>query len=83
MADDCLRTWRELGDRRERGFKWDKELLLRGMYVSWEEFVDVIVVPKKFRQRIMEMAHERCGHLNGGKVPYSVPMGIQEESRWS
>ncbi len=68
LADDSLRTWRELGDRRERGFKWDKELLLRGMYVSWEEFVDVIVVPKEFRQRIMEMAHERCGHLSGGKV---------------
>ncbi len=68
LTDDSLKTWRELGTRRERGFKWDRELLLRGMYVSWEEFVDVIVVPKEFRSRILEMAHERCGHLGGGKV---------------
>ncbi len=68
LVDDSLRTWRELGTRGERGFKWDKELLLRGMYVSWEEYADVIVVPKEFRLRILEMAHERCGHLSGGKV---------------
>ncbi len=68
LVDDSLRTWRELGTRRERGFKWDKELLLRGMYVSWEEYADIIVVPKEFRLRILEMAHERCGHLGGGKV---------------
>ncbi len=68
LTDDSLRTWRELGTRRDRGFKWESELLLRGMYVSWEEFVDVIVVPKDFRPRILEMAHERCGHLGSGKV---------------
>ncbi len=29
LVDDSLRTLRELETRRERGFKWDKELLLR------------------------------------------------------
>ncbi len=67
-SDESLRTWRELGEREERGFKWDKGLLLKGMYVSWEEFVDVIVVLREFRGRILEMAHERSGHLGGEKV---------------
>ncbi len=67
-SDESLRTWRELGERKERGFKWNKGLLLKGMYVSWEEFVDVIVVPREFRGRILEMAHERSGHLGGEKV---------------
>ena len=68
LADESLKTWRELGKRNERGFKWEKELLLKGMYVSWEEFVDVIVVPEKFRKRILVMGHEKCGHLGGEKV---------------
>ncbi len=68
LADESLKTWRELGKRGERGFKWDQELLLRGMYVSWEEFVDVIVVPKEFRGKIMKLGHEKCGHLGGEKV---------------
>ncbi len=34
LTDESLKTWRELGKRGERGFKWDKERLLRGMYVS-------------------------------------------------
>ncbi len=44
LTDDSLKTWRKLGTRGERGFKWKNELLLRGMYVSWEEFGDVLVV---------------------------------------
>ncbi len=68
LVDESLRTWRELGNRGERGFKWDKGLLLRGMYISWEEYADVIVVPKEFRAKILEMAHEKCGHLSEGKV---------------
>ncbi len=72
LTDDSLKTWRELGNRGERGFKWDKDLLLRGMYVSWEEYVDVMVVPKEFRGRVLEMAHERCGHLGGEKVARMV-----------
>ena len=71
-SDESLKTWRELGKREERGFKWDKELLLRGMYVSWEEFVDVIVVPKEFRERILVLGHEKCGHLGGEKVAHLV-----------
>ncbi len=72
LTDDSLKTWRELGTRGERGFKWKNELLLRGMYVSWEEFGDVIVVPREYRGRILEMSHERSGHLGGEKVAKMV-----------
>ncbi len=64
LADDSLKTWRELGTR--------NDLLIRGMYVSWEEFVDVIVVPKEYRRRILELSHEKSGHLGGEKVARMV-----------
>ena len=42
---ESLKVWRELGVRKERGFAWKKGVLVKGMYVTWEEFRDVLVVP--------------------------------------
>ncbi len=70
--DASLREWRELGDRRERGFAWKKEVLVRGLYVTWEEYMDVLVVPMSFRKRIMTLGHKRNGHLSGEKVAAMV-----------
>ncbi len=36
--DVSLNEWRELGERKERGFVWKKGVLVKGMYVTWEEF---------------------------------------------
>ena len=58
LEDESLREWRELGERKERGFAWKKGVLVRSLYVTWEEFRDVLVVPKKFRKLIMELTRE-------------------------
>ncbi len=69
--DESLKEWRELGDRKERGFQWKKGVLVRSQYVMWEEFRDV-VVPKSYRRRVMELAHERNGHLGSEKAARMV-----------
>ncbi len=45
-SDESLKEWRELADRSERGFSWKKGMLIRSMYVTWEEHRDVLVLPK-------------------------------------
>ncbi len=66
--DVSLKEWRELGERKERGFAWKRDMLVRSMYVTWEEFRDVLVVPVSFRSEILKLGHERNGHLGGEKV---------------
>ncbi len=36
--DESLKEWRELGERKERGFSWKGGTLVKSMYVTWEEF---------------------------------------------
>ncbi len=67
-SDMSLKEWRELGKRGERGFSWKKDVLVRSMYVTWEQFRDVLVVPKSFRVKILELGHEKNGHLGAEKV---------------
>ncbi len=50
--DESLKEWRELGDRKERGFSWKKGVLVKSLYVTWEEFRDVLVVSSGYRNRI-------------------------------
>ncbi len=68
LSDDSLREWRELGERGERGFTWKRGALVRCMYVSWEEFREVLVLPKDYREGVMILAHDRNGHLSADKV---------------
>ncbi len=58
LGDDSLREWRELGERNERGFAWKRGVLVRSLFVTWEEFRDVLVVPREFRQQIMTLGRE-------------------------
>ncbi len=66
--DESLKEWRELGERKERGFSWKKGILVKSQFVTWEEFRDVVVVPRSYRSKVMEIAHEKNGHLSGDKV---------------
>ena len=43
-------------------------MLVRSMYVSWEEFREVLVLPKGYRERVMNLGHDRNGHLGADKV---------------
>ncbi len=66
--DESLREWRELGDKQERGFSWKGGTLVKSMYVTWDEFRDVLVVPKEWRGGVLTIAHEKTGHLGVDKV---------------
>ncbi len=66
--DKSLQTWRSLADRKERGFRWKNGVLVKEMIVDWEERAEVIVVPKSYRERILVLSHDRCGHLGSDKV---------------
>ncbi len=66
--DDSLKEWRELGDRGERGFSWKGGSLVKSMYVTWDEFRDVLVVPSRWRGKVLTLAHEKTGHLRVDKV---------------
>ncbi len=68
LKDESLKDWRELGKRNERGFKWKKNMLVRCMYGTWEQFRDVLVLPRSYRARVLELGHERNGHLGVEKV---------------
>ncbi len=65
LRDDSLKSWRESADRKERGFKWRDGVLVLSKFVCWEQFRDVVVVPKSYRKRVLVVAHERLGHLGG------------------
>ncbi len=67
-SDNSINTWRSLADRGERGFKWRDGLLIKEMLVDWEERCQVIVVPKLFRDKLLVLAHDKCGHLSSDKV---------------
>ncbi len=66
--DLSLKDWRELADRKERGFKWSKGVLVRELYVTWDEFREVLVLPRSMRERVLVLGHDRNGHLGVEKV---------------
>ncbi len=70
--DDSLAVWRELADRKERGFKWSKGILVKEMYVNWEEYREVIVLPRSLRSKVLSIGHDRNGHLGAEKVSQLV-----------
>ena len=72
QEDSSLREWRELGDRKERGFRWKGNVLVRGMYITWDEYRDVIVLPKSYREKVKVLGHDKNGHLGADKVAKMV-----------
>ncbi len=66
--DLSLKDWRELADRIERGFKWSKGVMVRELYVTWDEFREVLVLPRSMRERVLVLGHDRNGHLGVEKV---------------
>ena len=67
-ADPTLVLWRELADKGEQGFCWDKDLLYQSRTTHTFELIHLMVLPTSFRKRVLTMAHERSGHLGARKV---------------
>ena len=67
-SDPTLEGCRALAEKGEQGFLWERELLYQAKMNGNEEVVHVMVLPQKFRRRVLEMAHEGSGHLGARKV---------------
>ena len=67
-ADPSLEEWRGLANREEQGFSWDRGLMFQAVTTHTLEVEHLLVLPKKYRKRVMALAHEKCGHLGARKV---------------
>ncbi len=66
--DESLLAVKEFALRGEKGYKWRGGVLVQTRLVDWEEFADVVLVPRSYRKRLMEIGHDRCGHFGSEKV---------------
>ncbi len=70
--DSSLACCRRLACRKERGYKWDKGLLLHCIHDKHLGEVSRIVVPKARRVLLCKIAHDKSGHLGFRKVKQSI-----------
>ena len=67
-TDPSLKGWRRLAEKGEQGFLWERDLLFQAKMSEGGEVIHALVLPKGFRSRVLEMAHEGSGHLGARKV---------------
>ena len=67
-SDPSLCTWRVLADKGEQGFVWQDELLYQATTTHTLDTVHLMVLPQSFREKVLDLAHERSGHLGARKV---------------
>ena len=67
-ADPTLKSWRELADKGESGFAWDEDLLYKDVSTHVLEVVQLLVLPKGFRKKVLELAHEGMSHMGARRV---------------
>ena len=77
LADDSLKEWRALADKQEAGFQWKDGLLYQAADLH-TKVINLMVLPGKFRKKVMKMAHDGLGHLGGRKVK----MLIRQRFSW-
>ncbi len=66
--DGSLSYCRKLASMGMRGYSWDKGLLLHTIVDSVGSEVIRIVVPKSRRECLLELAHDKSGHVGSRKV---------------
>ena len=67
-VDPSLSGWRSLADKEEQGFVWQDDLLYQATTTHTLETAHLMALPLKFRARVLDLAHERSGHLGARKV---------------
>ena len=67
-SDPSLKGCRKLAEQGKQGFLWERDLLYQAKVSPGGEVVHALVLPKGFRRRVLDMAHEGSGHLGARKV---------------
>ena len=66
--DPSLKTWRRMAEKGEGGFVWERGLLHQEVMTQVLEKGLVLVLPKSFRRRILETAHDKMQHMGARRV---------------
>ena len=67
-SDPTLKQWRALAEKKEQGFLWENNLLYKAVTNHVMEVVWLLVLPQSFRKRVMDLGHERLGHMGSRRV---------------
>ena len=67
-SDPTLEKWRSLAEKGEKGFVWKDGLLYKLVTTHVLEAVHILVLPKSFRMKVMQLAHEKLSHLAARRV---------------
>ena len=86
VNDDSLSKVKAHADKQEMGYSWDSGIVMHEQDVVYIGSVKRIVVPKKFRPVILDLAHKHAGHLGIAKVrallaPFYTWPGIHTDVR--
>ena len=68
LADPTLEGWRKGAEKGGEGLDWDNGLLYRTVDDHDMESIRLLVLPKSRRKKVLELAHERLGHMGARRV---------------
>ena len=64
-SDPSLEAWRKSAEKEENGFVWRDGLLYKSVTTH---VLDKVVLPKSHRPKVLELAHEKLGHMGARRV---------------
>ena len=67
-SDSTLTVVRSLADRQMRGYKWENQRIIHSKYNHLFDLMTRLVVPRKYRERVIAIAHKSLGHLGVKKT---------------
>ena len=68
LSDPTLEGWRKGAEKGDDGLTWEDGLLYRTVADHDLESVCLLVLPKSRRKKVLELAHERLGHMGARRV---------------
>ena len=68
LSDPTLEGWRRGAEKGGEGLDWERGLLYRTVDDHDSESVSLLVLPKSRRKKVLELAHERLGHMGARRV---------------
>ena len=67
-VDPSLEKWRSSAEKGEDGFVWRDGLLYKSVTTHVLDKVYLMVLPKSYRPKVLEMAPEKLGHMGARRV---------------
>ena len=67
-SDPSLEKWRTLAGKGEKGFLWEDGLLYQTVTTHVLDVVHLVVLPKSFRVKVMDLAHDKLNHMGARRV---------------